>query len=169
MRLSILSLALAAGLGVAVARADRGAPGFELQDQFGRLHRVAFPRARVSVFAFADRAGSEQLQGWVSPLYARYGDTIDIRGVAKLAGVPAMLRPVLRGIFRKSLGYPVLLDWTGKVSTNYGYHARVANVLVLSPAGRVTYRFNGQASPEELKACFESIDGLLTRSASRPE
>ena len=72
----------------ALARTDAPAPGFDLQDQFGKLHQVAFPKARVSVLTLADRAGSEQLEGWVRPLYERYRDTIDIHGVAKLDGVP---------------------------------------------------------------------------------
>jgi hypothetical protein len=155
----------------AVASARAGAPpaGFELRDQFGTRHQLSFPRDRISVLAFADRAGSEQLEGWVRPLYERYRDTIDIHGVAKLAGVPAALRGMLRAIFRRNLDYPVMMDWTGAVSTNYNYEARVANVVVLSPAGRIEYRFNGKASPAELKQCFERIDGILGTPAPRAE
>ena len=151
------------------ARAKAPAPGFELHDQYGRLHRVAFPKARVSVLAFADRAGSEQLEGWVRPLYERYRDAIDIHGVARLAGVPPALRGMLRAIFRRSVNYPVMMDWTGAVSTDYGYEARVANVVVLAPDGRVEYRFNGKVSREELTQCFERIDGLLAAPGRREE
>ena len=153
----------------ALARTDAPAPGFDLQDQFGKLHQIAFPKARVSVLAFADRAGSEQLEGWVRPLYERYRDTIDIHGVAKLTGVPPALRGMVRAIFRRNLDYPVMMDWTGAVSTNYRCEARVANVVVLSPAGRIEYRFNGKTSPAELKQCFERIDGLLATPAPRAE
>ena len=170
MRLSTFSVvAFLVFWAVAWARADTPAPAFELQDQYGKLHQVTFPKQRVSVLAFADRAGSEQLEGWVRPLYERYRDAIDIRGVAKLAGVPAVLRGMLRAIFRQRLNYPVLMDWTGAVSTNYRYEARVANVVVLSPAGRIEYRFNGKASPAELETCFERIDGLLGTPGPRAE
>jgi hypothetical protein len=152
-----------------LARADAPAPDFELRDQYGTLHQVAFPKERVSVLAFADRVGSEQLEGWVRPLYERYRDTIDINGVAKLAGVPAALRGMLRAIFRRNLKYPVMMDWTGAVSADYSCEARVANVVVLSPAGRIEYRFNGKANRAELKQCFERIDGLLGTSAPRAE
>jgi hypothetical protein len=155
----------------AVASARAGAPpaGFELRDQFGTRHQLSFPRDRISVLAFADRAGSEQLEGWVRPLYERYRDTIDIRGVAKLAGVPAPLRPVLRAIFRRALEYPVMMDWTGRVSEDYAYEARRVNLMVINPAGRIEYRFNGAATPTELQQCFERIDGLLGSSAPRAE
>ncbi|MBN1269295.1 MAG: hypothetical protein JXB04_06900 [Kiritimatiellae bacterium] len=156
-------------LATAAAWADAPAHGFKLQDQFGRQHQVVFPGARISVLAFADRAGSEQLEDWVRPLYERYRDAIDIRGVAKVAGVPPVLQPVLRALFRRRLDYPVMMDWSGEVSTDYHYHAGEANVMVLSPAGRIAYRFNGRATPAELKACFARIDGLLAASAPRAE
>ncbi|MBN1270050.1 MAG: hypothetical protein JXB04_10700 [Kiritimatiellae bacterium] len=169
MRFSSGSLAILAALCAAVAWADAPARGFELRDQFGRRHEVAFPGTRVSVLAFADRAGSEQLESWVRPLYERYRDAVDIRGVAKLAGVPAALHPMLRAVFRCRLDYPVMMDWTGKVSADYRYEAGEANVMVLSPDGRIEYRFNGRATPSELKACFARIDELLAAPGPRAE
>jgi hypothetical protein len=155
----------------AAAAVDTGGQvgGFELEDQHGRRHQVEFPKARVTVLTLADRAGSDQLEGWVRPLYERYRDAIDIHGVAKLAGVPTPLRPMLRALFRKGVDYPVMMDWTGEVSTNCNVEARVANLMVICPAGRVDYRFNGPASPEELRRCFARIDALLSRPGPRAE
>ncbi len=153
----------------ATARVDVRAAGFELQDQHGRTHQVGFPKERVTVLTFADRAGSDQLEPWVRPLYERYRDAIDIHGVAKVAGVPSPLRPMLRALFRQSLAYPVMMDWTGEVSTSYRYEARVANLVVVSPAGTVAYRFNGPASPEELQRCFAAIDALRPSPGPRAE
>jgi hypothetical protein len=152
----------------AVVRADAQAPAFELEDQYGKSHKVEFPRPRITVITFADRAGSSQLEGWIRPLYERYLETIDIHGVAKLAGVPRLMRSLLRAIFRKNLTYPVMMDWTGAVSMNYGYEARVANVVVLSPEGRIEYRFNGKAGPEELQKCFARIDALRPTPTAAP-
>lgn len=168
MRVSTVTKGLAAGLVLLGAVSVRAAsPGFALQDQHGRTHEVRFPQDRVCVLAFADRAGSTQMEGWVRPLYDRYGEAISIRGVAKLAGVPSVLRPALRAIFRKNVGYPVMMDWTGSVSTDYQYEANVANVVVIGPDGRIAHRFNGPASEEALRACFEQIDRLLPVPGSR--
>lgn len=169
MRFFIFRFLVFAAVLPAVVRADAPAPGFRLKDQYGRRHELVFPAPSVSVLAFADRAGSEQLEGWLRPLYERYGDAIHIRGVARLAGVPGLLQPMLRGLFRRKVDYPVMLDWTGDVSTDYRYEAGEANVLVLSPAGRVVYRFNGRATESELRVCFARIDGLLKGAAPRPE
>jgi hypothetical protein len=167
MRYSTFQCCLAVVLLALIARADVPAPRFELRDQFGSEHEVEFPCPRVSVLVFADRQGCGQLEDWVRPLYERYGDSIDIHGVAKLKGVPSLLRPLLRSMFRNRLDYPVMMDWTGAVSTNYNYEASMANILVLSPAGRIEYRFNGTASPSELEQCFDRIDGLLEASSPR--
>ena len=154
-----------AGLSHAVAPAL----DFELQDQYGNLHRVAFPNERISVLVLADRTGAKQLDSWVRPLHARYGKAIDILGVARLAGVPTGLKPLFRALFRKTLKYPVMLDWSGAISTRYQYEANLANLLVLDSAGRIEYRFNGAATPDVLKTCFRRIVGLLGTSAPREE
>lgn len=158
--------ALAPGV---LAQEGVSAPAFELEDQYGKRHRVEFPGEKVSVIAFADRAGSSQLEGWIRPLYERYRDAIAIHGVAKVAGVPRLARALLRRIFRRHLEYPVMMDWTGTVSTSYEYEKRVANVIVLSPAGQREYRFNGPASPEELERCFARIDQLLKAASVEKE
>lgn len=162
MRFSIVIVMVwvAAALGAGAPTAE-GMDGFSLPDQFGRLHRVAFPKARISVVTLADRAGSEQIEGWIRPLYERYCDGIDIHGVAKVEGVPAPLKPLLCAMFRRSFTFPILMDWTGAVSRAFGHEARVANVVVLSPAGHVVYRFNGRAEPAELRRCFHQIDRML--------
>ncbi len=170
MRLSTLLALLCGFLGSAgLSYAAVPASGFEIQDQYGKLHRVAFPKERISILVLADRTGAKQLDSWVRPLHARYGTAIDILGVARLAGVPAGLKPVLRALFRRTLKYPVMMDWSGDVSTRYQYEANLANLLVLDSAGRIEYRFNGAATPDALETCFRRIDGLLGTSAPREE
>jgi hypothetical protein len=161
MRVSIVTCGFAGLALLGALAAQASAPGFALQDQHGQTHEIRFPQDRVFVLAFADRAGSDQMEGWVRPLYERYRESISIRGVAKLAGVPTILRPALRAIFRKNVVYPVMMDWTGSVSKDFEYVANMANVVVLGPDGRIEHRINGPVSEEALRACFERIDRLL--------
>jgi hypothetical protein len=171
MRYSNIHYYLVFTLAVLAVHADspERSNSFELRDQYGETHEVVFPGSRVSVLVFADRKGSEQLEDWVRPLFRRYRDEIDIRGVAKLKGVPRLLRPTLRSVFRKQVPYPVMMDWTGDVSQDYQYEARVANVIVLCSAGQIAYRFNGQADPAALKKCCDRIDKLLADAESSEE
>ena len=134
---------------------------FDLQDQYGKQHAFTFPRDHISVLVFADRQGSDQLEKWVRPLYERYVDTLDIRGVAQLRGVPTLMKPLVRALFRQGVSYPVMLDWTGAVSAQYDYEARKANVLILGPDGTILHRVNGEASRNRLVQCFSRIDRYL--------
>lgn len=164
---SLWTVGALAGLFPADALAMNTPKPFRLQDQFNQWHELAFPRPRVVVLALADRKGSEQLDGWIVPLAERYKDTLDIHGIARVAGVPTPLQPALRAAFRRKLKRPVMLDWTGGVSDDFDYQEKRANLVVLAPQGEVAFRFNGPATPEALDRCFEAIDRLLGASAPR--
>jgi hypothetical protein len=137
------------------------APEFELKDQYGQALAYRFPARQVSVLIFGDREGAGQIEGWVRPLYERYGERVSIRGVAVLSSVPAFMRPVVRGIFKSRVKYPVLLDWRGDVTKSYGYESKRANVFVIGTDGAIILKLVGAASGEGLRQVQARLDGLL--------
>jgi hypothetical protein len=137
------------------------APEFELKDQYGQPLAYRFPARQVSVLIFGDREGSSQIEGWVRPLYERYGERVSIRGVAVLSSVPAFMRPVVRGIFKSRIKYPVLLDWEGGVTKSYGYESKRANVFVINPRGEIVLKLTGAANGEGLGQAQAQINQLL--------
>ncbi len=152
-------------LAVAPLRAGGGAPDramdFELRDQFGKTLAYRFPKERVSVLVFGDRKGSEQVEGWVRPVYERYTDRIDLHGVAVLTSVPSLFHGYARRQFRKKVKYPVLLDFKGDVTKGYGYEGDKANVLVIARDGAVAHRAAGAATPDGLNRLYAEVDRLL--------
>ena len=152
-------------LAVAPLRAGGGAPDramdFELRDQFGKTLAYRFPKERVSVLVFGDRKGSEQVEGWVRPVYERYTDRIDLHGVAVLTSVPSLFHGYARRQFRKSVKYPVLLDFKGDVTKGYGYEGDKANVFVIGRDGAVAHRAAGAATPDGLSRLYAEVDRLL--------
>lgn len=134
---------------------------FTLKDQYKTEHRQTFPRESVGIFALADRKGSDQLEDWVTPLYNRYEEDVGIFGVANMKGLPKMLRPMLRGLFRKGVDYPVMMDWTGSVCESLNYTSGVADIFVVDTKGIVVHRISGEASDDRLKACYAAIDQLI--------
>jgi hypothetical protein len=66
------------------------APVFTLKDQFKKEHRYHFPRPWASVLIVADYGGSEQLEDWVRPIYARYQDRVTLDGVGICRRFPAL-------------------------------------------------------------------------------
>ena len=135
--------------------------GFTLIDQYKAEHKQEFPRERISIFALADRKGSDQLEDWIAPFYERYEENVDICGIANLKGVPKLLQPMIRRLFRKGVAYPVMMDWTGSVCESFGYQAGMADIFVVSRDGTLLHRINGETSKEKLETCYALIDGLM--------
>jgi hypothetical protein len=164
-RLAALSVTLLLLTAAAPLRAGGGAPeramDFELRDQFGEALAYRFPKERVSVLVFGDRKGSEQVEGWVRPVYDRYTDRIDLHGVAVLTEVPSLFHGYARRQFRKKVRYPVLLDFKGDVSKGYGYSGGKANVLVIARDGHIAHRAAGAATPDGLSRLYAEVDRLL--------
>lgn len=152
-------------LSLVVAPARAGAPeramDFELRDQFGKALAYRFPKERVSVLVFGDRKGSEQVEGWVRPVWERYTDRIDLHGVAVLTSVPSLFHGYARRQFRKNVKYPVLLDFKGDVSKGYGYEGDKANVIVIARDGRIAHRAAGAATPDGLNRLYAEVERLL--------
>jgi hypothetical protein len=53
-----------------------------LHDQFDTPQTLAFPTTSITLLTIADRTGSAQLAGWIAPVKQRFGERIDIRGIA---------------------------------------------------------------------------------------
>jgi hypothetical protein len=135
--------------------------GFVLNDQFGEQRGQVFPKERVSIFALADRKGSDQLEDWITPFYKRYERRVDICGMANLKGVPRLMRPLVRSLFRKKIDYPVMLDWSGETCEAFGYKEKAADIFIITTGGTVAHRVSGAAADEKLNACFLVVDALL--------
>lgn len=137
------------------------APSFQLEDQHGQTHSYQFPRERVSLLAFGDWQGSEQIEGWISPLYRRYEKRIEILGVADVSAVPTPLRGLVRRGFRSKLDYPVMLDWSGEVSKSYGYRRGEANIFLVDRRGHIVLIKIGKANAPDLDRIYQTVDKLL--------
>lgn len=141
--------------------ANTRAPEFELRDQYGNAQAYRFPTTKVNVFIFGDRKGSGQIEAWVRPLFDRYQERINIKGIAALSSVPSLARGMVTRIFKSQVKYPVLLDWTGGVTQSYGYEAGKANVFVVSPSGEILLRLNGAATQQGLEQVKAQVSRAL--------
>jgi hypothetical protein len=129
----------------------------ELKDQYDKTHVVAFPRETVSVLTIADRSGSAQLEGWVKPIREKFGQRVEIFGLADVAGVPRPIRPMVVTHFKDKVAYPVMLDWDGKTVARYGYARKEALLLVINRKGEIRHRVTGAADAAKLEAVFTSL------------
>lgn len=137
------------------------APGFVLKDQNDGSYAIDFPRDKVTVLIFGDREGSDQVEGWVRPVYNKYKDKIEVYGIAELSTVPSLARGVVRRIIKSRTNYSVLLDWTGNVSKAYSYQTGKATVVVVSKEGKVIARRAGAANQSALNQIYKEINSGL--------
>ncbi len=146
---------------VTTSGAENKAAEFELKDQYDKLEKFQFPNNKVTVLTFGDRKGSGQIESWVRPLWDRYQDRIDQKGIAVLSSVPSFARGLVRRIFRSKVRYPVLLDWKGDVSRAYRYEGGTANLYIIDKNGKIVLKLTGEADQLLLNRVYQQIDRLL--------
>ncbi|MBK7600405.1 MAG: redoxin domain-containing protein [Acidobacteria bacterium] len=165
--MAVLAILLLSPTFKAMSQPGVDAPGFakaaefELKDQYDKSSAYRFPKQKLTVLTFGDRKGSEQIEGWVKPLWDRYQDKIDQKGVAMLSSVPSFARGLVRRIFKSQVKYSVLLDWSGDVSKSYGCKGGVANLFVIDRDGRIVMKLTGPATQSELAKVFNQLDKML--------
>ena len=141
--------------------ANDKAKDFSLKDQFGKVHEYKFARGKISILAFADKDGSEQLEAWIRPLYEKYGEKVDIHGIAELSAVPSIARGIVRVMIKKKSKQSVMLDWKGEVSKQYSYQKDKANIILIDADGNIVAKEVGASDAKKLEDFYKEIDKLL--------
>ncbi len=132
-----------------------------LHDQFDASQTLSFPTTNIVFLTIADKAGSEQLAAWITPVKHRFGERIDIRGIADVSPVPRLLRNLVRKKFRELQAYPVMMDWTGDAVKAFTSVPEKANVLVLNGRGEILLRTSGPASERAVQDLCAVIERAL--------
>ncbi|MBL9136343.1 MAG: hypothetical protein JNK85_10770 [Verrucomicrobiales bacterium] len=131
---------------------------FELADQFGTSHRYEFPRQKPLVLLVGDRKGSEDIDGWITPLKQHFSATADIAGIADVRGVPRFLRDRITAAIKKSRPVAVMLDYEGTVTDLLPCERKVANVFVFSPRGTLIEAVSGSVDDGRLATLRRAIE-----------
>lgn len=134
---------------------------FQLEDQTGKKTAISFPRSKPIILAIADQDGSKQMEAWITPLYTRYTESIDIEGIADVAGIPPLVRGIAKGVISALVKQPVMLDWDGVAVRHFGAQKKRTNIIIIDAQGQVHGKISGPASPDSLAAVQAKIDGLL--------
>lgn len=132
-----------------------------LHDQFDAPQTLAFPTTNITFLTIADRTGSAQLAGWITAVKQRFGEQIDIRGIADVSPVPRLLRSLVRKKFRELQTYPVMMDWTGDAVKAFTYVPDRANVFVLDVRGQILLRASGLVTERTVQDLCAAIDAAL--------
>jgi hypothetical protein len=134
-----------------------------LRDQFDAPLTLAFPTTNIIFLTIADKAGSEQIAGWVAPVKERFDTRVEICGIADVSAVPRLLRGLVRRKFQKAQSHPVMLDWTGDEVKAFGCVSDQVNVFVLDGQGRILKRATGPVNETTRREVLEVLDQALSQ------
>ena len=138
-----------------------------LRDQFEVMRTLKFPTTNLTFLTIADKAGSEQIAAWVTPVQQRFGEQVAIEGIADVSAVPRPFRGMVRRKFQKAQSHPVMLDWSGDTVKAFATSADHANVFVLDQQGKILKRLNGKATEQSLDELCAAIEQALADAKKR--
>lgn len=133
------------------------AADFQLEDQFRNKKSHQFPKDKWSIIFVAGRKGSEQIEPWAKAIYDVYGESVEQIGIADVSNVPGPLQGLIRSLFRKTITYPILMDWEGKVVNKFGYKKDHVRLLVVEPGGEIKEIFDGPLSESGKARIFKAL------------
>ena len=149
------------------------APDFELESTAGRTRRLRDFLGRVVIIIYEDRDSNQQNNPLKDDLAARarredLSRDVSLVAVANLSAYdfwPARgyARDAVVEIARQ-MGYELMIDWSGAMSTAYRFRPGRSHVMVLSRDGRVLFRHAGPMSAQARESFF-SLLGEAARSA----
>ncbi len=163
-------------------------------DQFGRRHDLADHRGEVLVLVYGDRKAADASGGLGAALHVAFhpaaaqlppaqahtaavrplsgasnGRSPEVRvvPVACTGALPALLRPVLVGQFRKAVpDVPVWLDFDDAMRSRFGLAAAVPNVVLFDAKGRLRKRCVGELGDADRRSLADEIERLRYEAAA---
>jgi hypothetical protein len=140
-------------------------PSFVLDDQSAVTHQVEFPRRRPLYIVAASRSGTAEIAGWVKPIEERFGEAVEILGLADVRGVPSVFHGLIRRMIKEGTQWPVLLDWNGDLVPALCSGSSSTQVLVIHPNGDVVCRQQGKVSKANLDRVCDELHRLTQQKA----
>ncbi len=145
---------------------------FELEDQFGRVHRHSDVLGTIVLLNGADRVGSRFTGVWGKAIREALGDhpaydQISHLAYADLRGLPFFMKGFVRKKFPQDPERWVLIDWKGVLAKTYDFTPKACNVLVFSSDGSLVRHESGQEpEAESVRRLVEALRGLLDQAAA---
>ncbi len=138
------------------------APEFTLSDQYDRQYSLQSFAGGTLVLLASDKDGEEQNHRWGESIRKKYGNGVQLLGVADVRTVPFFLKGIIRSDFKKDQK-SILLDWERKIFTAYGLAKGVPNVILIDRNGFVRYLHAGAPTDEARELLFKEIEMMGER------
>ena len=121
------------------------APDFTLEDQYDVKFYLSQFREQNVLLLGCDREGINQRREWLALFKKRYVDDLHILAVFNASNLPIFARWFMKGKIKAKLRgeednpnfLRVLLDWKGKVSSQYGIRPASCTIVLIDRLGRI--------------------------------
>ena len=143
------------------------APDFALKDQHDQEIRLSqFRGENVLLFGF-DKDSVDNGGTWLNLFIERYADALRILPIANGSSMPLSARLFLKGKVKAEFQDAAvefnlssfLLDWTGKVSRQYGMASQIPTIVLINRAGHIRLvQPLPQLTEEGVRGVFDQID-----------
>lgn len=147
---------------------------FEMEDQFGAVHRRSDYEGRIVLMIGSDRNGSAYADAWRAALHDSlhtaplYDEKVAYLPVTDVHGVPFFLKGMTRRRFSQEPDEWALIDWEGTFAKAYGWRDGVTNVVLFAPDGsRSLHVFGREPHVGGLHVLVETARGLLVEMDRR--
>ncbi|MCZ6676716.1 MAG: hypothetical protein O7E52_05655 [Candidatus Poribacteria bacterium] len=140
---------------------------FTLKDQYDTEFRLHQFRGENVLLVGFDKDSVDQGGNWFQIFLDRYANDLRVLPIANGSGVPFFAKLFLKGKIKAELrgdeAEPpppsILLDWTGKVSRQYGMRFKMSTVVLIHQSGRIQLvQPLGRMTQEEMQRIFDLID-----------
>lgn len=150
-------------LGVGAYALDTGqtAPAFKIADQFGKVWDSSQLKDEVVVVVTANRDSGRAMDPWVSKLKAKYGSKITLLGLMDLHTIPGIVRGMAKSRIRKETKDPLMLDFNGKVASNYLVNSKNPTVVVIGKGSIVKAMSTSAFSDSAYNSIIAAADAAL--------
>lgn len=138
---------------------------FELEDQFGTVHRRSDVQGTIVLLNGSDKGGVQFNGVWGRAIQEALGDhpaydQISQLAYANLRGVPFFLKKLIRGKFPQEPERWTLMDWKGVIARAYEFAPKSTNLLLFAPDGSLVLHASGRELDEQ------TLDEVITALGS---
>ena len=140
---------------------------FELENQFGRVHRRSDVQGTIVLSNGSDKGGSQFNGAWSKAIHDSLGDhprydRISHLAYADLRGLPFFMRGFVRRKFPQDSDRWVLMDWKGILARTYELTPESSNVLVFASDGTLVHHESGrEPDAESVRQLVAALRALL--------
>lgn len=164
LRITIAAFLILAHITPASASSPVGSrvPEYVIEDQFEHEWKSSAFKGAVTVYVLSGRDGHEYSENWTRTLIPRFKSSpVTFVPVADVQTVPGFLKGFIRGKFKDTFKYSVLLDWEGTLISAFKMVEGYPNFVIVGKDGVVIHTTHGTGTKQQVDSFAARLQQVL--------